>query len=123
MLSGIGVMHTCSTVRGLAGLWNSFHCFLQDLKQEQERIRKTNIVVCTPGRLLQHMDETPDFNCNSLQVLGNSFSSFCSVFSSSSFYFTTPRTSDQTLSFSLTLPGHILSGEEDLIFNLVQFFS
>lgn len=28
-------------------------------------------MVCTPGRLLQHMDETPDFNCNSLQVLGD----------------------------------------------------
>ncbi|KAL9969468.1 hypothetical protein ACROYT_G021688 [Oculina patagonica] len=41
----------------------------KDLKHEQERIRKTNIVVCTPGRLLQHMDETPDFTCNSLQVL------------------------------------------------------
>ncbi|KAJ7394227.1 ATPdependent RNA helicase [Desmophyllum pertusum] len=40
-----------------------------DLKHEQERIRKTNIVVCTPGRLLQHMDETPGFTCNSLQVL------------------------------------------------------
>lgn len=41
----------------------------KDLKHEQERIRRTNIVVCTPGRLLQHMDETPDFTCNSLQVL------------------------------------------------------
>lgn len=41
----------------------------KDLKHEQERIRRTNIVVCTPGRLLQHMDETPDFTCNPLQVL------------------------------------------------------
>lgn len=41
----------------------------KDLKHEQERIRRTNIVVCTPGRLLQHMDETPNFSCNSLQVL------------------------------------------------------
>ena len=48
--------------------------FFQDLKHEQERIRRTNIVVCTPGRLLQHMDETPDFTCNSLQVLGNEIS-------------------------------------------------
>ena len=54
------------------------YVFVQDLKHEQERIRKTNIVVCTPGRLLQHMDETPDFTCNSLQVLGNNifFSAF-----------------------------------------------
>ena len=28
-----------------------------------------NILVCTPGRLLQHMDETPLFDCVSLQVL------------------------------------------------------
>ena len=42
----------------------------QDVKHEQERIQNTNIIVCTPGRLLQHMDETPIFNCNSLQVLG-----------------------------------------------------
>ena len=57
------------------------YVFTQDLKHEQERIRKTNIVVCTPGRLLQHMDETPDFTCNSLQVLGNNifFSAFYAV--------------------------------------------
>ncbi|EDO34847.1 predicted protein [Nematostella vectensis] len=30
---------------------------------------KTNIVVCTPGRLLQHMDETTNFDCTSLQIL------------------------------------------------------
>ncbi|XP_067051491.1 probable ATP-dependent RNA helicase DDX10 [Acropora muricata] len=41
----------------------------KDVKHEQERIQNTNIIVCTPGRLLQHMDETPIFNCNSLQVL------------------------------------------------------
>ena len=28
-----------------------------------------NILVCTPGRLLQHMDETPGFDCLGLQVL------------------------------------------------------
>ena len=27
-----------------------------------------NILVCTPGRLLQHMDETPGFNATNLQV-------------------------------------------------------
>ena len=41
----------------------------KDLKQEQERIYHTNIVVCTPGRLLQHMDETAEFNCSSLKML------------------------------------------------------
>lgn len=27
-----------------------------------------NILVCTPGRLLQHMDETPGFDAGQLQV-------------------------------------------------------
>ena len=41
----------------------------KDLKQEQERICHTNILICTPGRLLQHMDETPEFSCSSLKIL------------------------------------------------------
>ena len=41
----------------------------KDLKQEQLRINKMNILVCTPGRLLQHMDQTPDFHCDNLQLL------------------------------------------------------
>jgi ATP-dependent RNA helicase DDX10/DBP4 len=28
-----------------------------------------NILVATPGRLLQHMDETPYFDCSSLSLL------------------------------------------------------
>ena len=28
-----------------------------------------NILVCTPGRLLQHMDESPGFDAGQLQVL------------------------------------------------------
>ena len=43
---------------------------MQDLQTEVERISRTNIVVCTPGRLLQHMDMTPDFECSNLQMLG-----------------------------------------------------
>lgn len=30
---------------------------------------QVNIIICTPGRLLQHMDENPLFNCDSMQVL------------------------------------------------------
>lgn len=29
---------------------------------------RVNIVICTPGRLLQHMDENPLFDCTSMQV-------------------------------------------------------
>ena len=41
----------------------------KSLQSEQECIQRTNIVVCTPGRLLQHMDETVNFHCSSLKVL------------------------------------------------------
>lgn len=41
----------------------------KDLIEEQSRILNTNIIVCTPGRLLQHFDETPMFQCNDLQIL------------------------------------------------------
>ncbi|OTF72608.1 ATP-dependent RNA helicase DDX10-like protein, partial [Euroglyphus maynei] len=30
---------------------------------------RCNIIVCTPGRLLQHMDENPIFNCDNLKIL------------------------------------------------------
>ncbi|XP_048454240.1 probable ATP-dependent RNA helicase DDX10 [Rhincodon typus] len=41
----------------------------KDLKAESERINRTNIVICTPGRLLQHMDETTYFHASDLQML------------------------------------------------------
>ncbi|XP_075402677.1 putative ATP-dependent RNA helicase DDX10 [Tenrec ecaudatus] len=41
----------------------------KDLKHEAERINNINILVCTPGRLLQHMDETVCFHATSLQML------------------------------------------------------
>ncbi|KAL9271522.1 DEAD-box ATP-dependent RNA helicase 32-like protein [Drosera capensis] len=36
---------------------------------EKQRVNELNILVCTPGRLLQHMDETPNFDCSQLQIL------------------------------------------------------
>uniref|UniRef100_A0A8C9VFW9 ATP-dependent RNA helicase n=1 Tax=Scleropages formosus TaxID=113540 RepID=A0A8C9VFW9_SCLFO len=41
----------------------------KDLQNESERIHRTNIIVCTPGRLLQHMDETCTFHASNLQIL------------------------------------------------------
>lgn len=41
----------------------------KDVGAEKERVNELNILVCTPGRLLQHMDETPNFDCSQLQVL------------------------------------------------------
>uniref|UniRef100_A0A8C7KTV6 ATP-dependent RNA helicase n=1 Tax=Oncorhynchus kisutch TaxID=8019 RepID=A0A8C7KTV6_ONCKI len=41
----------------------------KDLKNESEKIHRTNIIICTPGRLLQHMDETAAFHASDLHML------------------------------------------------------
>ncbi|XP_057725869.1 DEAD-box ATP-dependent RNA helicase 32 [Arachis stenosperma] len=41
----------------------------KDVDMEKERVNELNILICTPGRLLQHMDETPNFECSQMQVL------------------------------------------------------
>ncbi|XP_030033796.2 probable ATP-dependent RNA helicase DDX10 [Manduca sexta] len=41
----------------------------QNLKFERKRMDQINILICTPGRLLQHMDENPLFSCSQLQIL------------------------------------------------------
>jgi len=55
------------------GKFHSFSAGLliggKDLKVEQQRVSKMNILICTPGRLLQHMDQTADFSCDNIQML------------------------------------------------------
>ncbi|BGP33309.1 ATP-dependent RNA helicase dbp4 [Rhodotorula toruloides] len=41
----------------------------KNLKHEQERLSRMNILIATPGRLLQHMDQTLGFDCDHLQLL------------------------------------------------------
>ncbi|CAL4069377.1 unnamed protein product, partial [Meganyctiphanes norvegica] len=41
----------------------------KDLKYEWDRIGSCNIMICTPGRLLQHMTENAEFNYSSVQVV------------------------------------------------------
>jgi ATP-dependent RNA helicase DDX10/DBP4 len=36
---------------------------------EQTKIGRTNIIIATPGRLLQHLEQTPDFDVGSLLML------------------------------------------------------
>jgi ATP-dependent RNA helicase DDX10/DBP4 len=61
VLKRIGRTHTFSAGLIIGG---------KELHVEQERIAQMNILVATPGRLLQHMDQTVGFNCDNLQVLG-----------------------------------------------------
>ncbi|EME78514.1 uncharacterized protein MYCFIDRAFT_37274 [Pseudocercospora fijiensis CIRAD86] len=39
------------------------------LREEQDALPRMNIVVCTPGRILQHLSETPTFNVDGLHML------------------------------------------------------
>ncbi|QDZ20763.1 DEAD box RNA helicase [Chloropicon primus] len=39
------------------------------LEEEKTRAGNLNILIATPGRLLQHMDETPYFDCGSMKIL------------------------------------------------------
>ncbi|QRV98898.1 DEAD/DEAH box helicase [Ceratobasidium sp. AG-Ba] len=41
----------------------------KNLKDERDRLSRMNILVATPGRLLQHMDQTVGFECDNLQLL------------------------------------------------------
>lgn len=41
----------------------------KDIKYEKEKIGLMNVLVCTPGRLLQHLEETYGFETNNLQML------------------------------------------------------
>ncbi|PSR76622.1 P-loop containing nucleoside triphosphate hydrolase protein [Coniella lustricola] len=41
----------------------------KSLKEEAERIDRMNILVCTPGRMLQHLDQSFGLNVSDLQIL------------------------------------------------------
>ena len=41
----------------------------KSLQEERERLGRMNILVCTPGRMLQHMDQAAAFEIDNLQML------------------------------------------------------
>src|SRR5271169_649450 len=41
----------------------------KSLTEEQSRLETMNILICTPGRLLQHMDQTVSFRSENIQLL------------------------------------------------------
>ncbi|KIJ63585.1 hypothetical protein HYDPIDRAFT_29379 [Hydnomerulius pinastri MD-312] len=60
VLRSIGCYHSFSAGLVIGG---------KNLKDERERLSRMNILVATPGRLLQHMDQTFGFESDNLQVL------------------------------------------------------
>ncbi len=60
VLRAIGCFHSYSAGLVIGG---------KGLKDEAERLSRMNILVATPGRLLQHMDQTVGFDCDHLQIL------------------------------------------------------
>ncbi|KAJ7120979.1 P-loop containing nucleoside triphosphate hydrolase protein [Mycena epipterygia] len=60
VLRSIGGYHSFSAGLVIGG---------KNLKDERDRLSKMNILVATPGRLLQHMDQTVGFEADNLQVL------------------------------------------------------
>ncbi|KAF8367372.1 hypothetical protein PRIPAC_85201, partial [Pristionchus pacificus] len=56
------------------GKHHGFSCCLligqgNDVNFEKRRLHVMNIIVCTPGRLLQHLDENEMFQCDNMQML------------------------------------------------------
>ncbi|WEW57363.1 ATP-dependent RNA helicase dbp4 [Emydomyces testavorans] len=60
VLRKIGRYHTFSAGLVIGG---------KGLHEEQERLGRMNILVCTPGRMLQHMDQTAAFDTDHIQML------------------------------------------------------
>lgn len=60
VLRKIGRYHTFSAGLVIGG---------KSLQEEQERLGRMNILVCTPGRMLQHLDQTSSFESGNLQML------------------------------------------------------
>lgn len=61
VLRSIGCFHDFSAGLVIGG---------KNLKDERERLSRMNILVATPGRLLQHFGQTFGFESDNMQVLG-----------------------------------------------------
>lgn len=62
VLKKVGVGHSFSAGLVIGG---------KSLEEERDRLARMNILVATPGRLQQHMQQTSDFNADNLQMLGS----------------------------------------------------
>lgn len=69
MLQAVQIFEVLRSIGG----YHSFSAGLviggKNLNDERDRLSRMNILVATPGRLLQHMDQTVGFDADNLQVL------------------------------------------------------
>ena len=114
VLRSIGGYHSFSAGLVIGG---------KNLKDERERLSRMNILVATPGRLLQHMDQTIGFECDNVQVLGkpigpttsDSLSNWISVLDEAD------RILDMGFSRTLTaLLSHLPKSRQTLLFSATQ---
>uniref|UniRef100_A0A5S6Q9X8 ATP-dependent RNA helicase n=1 Tax=Trichuris muris TaxID=70415 RepID=A0A5S6Q9X8_TRIMR len=65
-------LQTYETIRKV-GCFHEFSAALiiggTDAAVEKRRINRCNMIVCTPGRLLQHMDENFQFDCSQVKLI------------------------------------------------------
>jgi ATP-dependent RNA helicase DDX10/DBP4 len=61
VLRGVGSFHNFSAGLLVGGK--------KEFDQEQGRVGRMNIIIGTPGRVLQHLEQTPDFDVDGLQIL------------------------------------------------------
>ena len=117
MLRAIGGYHSFSAGLVIGG---------KNVKEERDRLSRMNILVATPGRLLQHMDQTFGFDTDNLQLLGENISD-CGIYG---FILTNIRLSvldeaDRILDmgFSRTLNAllsHLPQSRQTLLFSATQ---
>ncbi|CAD5209321.1 unnamed protein product [Bursaphelenchus xylophilus] len=60
ILNSVGSLHQFSAALLIGGT---------DVQFQMQRMAFMNIIICTPGRLLQHLEENYSFNCDQLQIL------------------------------------------------------
>lgn len=60
VLRKIGRYHTFSAGLVIGG---------KNLREEADRLARMNILICTPGRMLQHLDQTAGLDVDNLQIL------------------------------------------------------
>ncbi len=60
MLRSFGGLHDLSAALIIGG---------KDVELERKHIATMNIIIATPGRLIQHLDETCNFDASNLKVL------------------------------------------------------